>query len=86
MAFGFLKFFFYLYVMFSDLYWKNEHRLMCTSEVCTAAERDRYEKSVSSLNLLSLGFAMCSYPMAVSIVAGDHWISNYAAYFIVHVP
>ncbi|KAG5007501.1 hypothetical protein JHK85_026043 [Glycine max] len=29
-----------------DLYWKNEHRLMCTSEVCTAAERDRYEKSV----------------------------------------
>lgn len=31
----------------ADLYWKNEHRLMCTSEVCTAAERDRYEKSVS---------------------------------------
>ncbi|XP_028791345.1 uncharacterized protein LOC114760403 [Neltuma alba] len=29
-----------------DLYWKNEHRLMCTSEVCTAAERDRYEKSL----------------------------------------
>ncbi|RDX88236.1 hypothetical protein CR513_30198 [Mucuna pruriens] len=30
-----------------DLYWKNEHRLMCTSDVCTAAERDRYEKSVT---------------------------------------
>ncbi|RYR56989.1 hypothetical protein Ahy_A05g022730 isoform A [Arachis hypogaea] len=30
-----------------DIYWKNEHRLMCTSDVCTAAERDRYEKSVS---------------------------------------
>ncbi|KAA3483676.1 B-cell receptor-associated-like protein [Gossypium australe] len=30
-----------------DIYWKNEHRLMCTSEICTAAERDRYEKSVS---------------------------------------
>ncbi|MBA0831028.1 hypothetical protein Goarm_015519 [Gossypium armourianum] len=29
-----------------DIYWKNEHRLMCTSEICTAAERDRYEKSV----------------------------------------
>ncbi|KAH1241374.1 hypothetical protein GmHk_07G018972 [Glycine max] len=29
-----------------DIYWKNEHRLMCTSEVCTAAERDRYEKSI----------------------------------------
>ena len=33
--------------LFVDIYWKNEHRLMCTSEVCTAAERDRYEKSVS---------------------------------------
>ncbi|KAL2897753.1 Titin [Bienertia sinuspersici] len=29
-----------------DLYWKNEHRLTCTSEICTATERDRYEKSV----------------------------------------
>ncbi|KAJ8771975.1 hypothetical protein K2173_027152 [Erythroxylum novogranatense] len=29
-----------------DIYWKNEHRLMCTSEICTAAERDRYEKSI----------------------------------------
>nr|GLL35385.1 uncharacterized protein LOC111372751 isoform X2 [Ipomoea trifida] len=28
-----------------DIYWKNEHRLMCTGEICTAAERDRYEKS-----------------------------------------
>ncbi|XP_057763483.1 uncharacterized protein LOC130983282 isoform X1 [Arachis stenosperma] len=32
-----------------DIYWKNEHRLMCTSDVCTAAERDRYEKSSSLL-------------------------------------
>ncbi|XP_058227579.1 uncharacterized protein LOC131335992 [Rhododendron vialii] len=29
-----------------DIYWKNEHRLMCTGELCTAAERDRYEKSM----------------------------------------
>ncbi|XP_022851001.1 uncharacterized protein LOC111372751 isoform X2 [Olea europaea var. sylvestris] len=29
-----------------DIYWKNEHRLMCSGEICTAAERDRYEKSV----------------------------------------
>ncbi|GKV21450.1 hypothetical protein SLEP1_g31429 [Rubroshorea leprosula] len=28
-----------------DIYWKNEHRLVCTSEICSAAERDRYEKS-----------------------------------------
>ncbi|CAJ2641827.1 uncharacterized protein LOC123916943 [Trifolium pratense] len=28
-----------------DIYWKAEHRLMCTSDVCTAAERDRYEKT-----------------------------------------
>ncbi|XP_048443483.1 uncharacterized protein LOC103950546 isoform X3 [Pyrus x bretschneideri] len=30
-----------------DIYWKNEHRLACTSDICTASERDRYEKSVS---------------------------------------
>ncbi|KAE9586091.1 hypothetical protein Lal_00009780 [Lupinus albus] len=29
-----------------DLYWKNEHRLTCSSEVCTATERDRYEKAI----------------------------------------
>ncbi|XP_043722792.1 uncharacterized protein LOC122669938 [Telopea speciosissima] len=29
-----------------DIYWKNEHRLMCTSEICTATERDRFEKAV----------------------------------------
>ncbi|KAF2617750.1 hypothetical protein F2Q68_00038668 [Brassica cretica] len=29
-----------------DIYWKNEHRLSCSSEVCTATERDRYEKSI----------------------------------------
>ncbi|CAK9164367.1 unnamed protein product [Ilex paraguariensis] len=35
-----------------DIYWKNEHRLMCTGEICTAAERDRYEKSDSMLSAL----------------------------------
>jgi hypothetical protein len=34
--------------MMADIYWKAEHRLMCTSDVCTAAERDRYEKTVSN--------------------------------------
>lgn len=29
-----------------DIYWKQEHRLMCTGETCTASERDRYEKSL----------------------------------------
>ncbi|XP_031493411.1 uncharacterized protein LOC116259676 [Nymphaea colorata] len=29
-----------------DIYWKNEHRLSCSSEVCTAAERDRYERAI----------------------------------------
>ncbi|KAL7160749.1 hypothetical protein ACSBR2_041414 [Camellia fascicularis] len=29
-----------------DIYWKNEHRLMCSGESCTASERDRYEKSI----------------------------------------
>ncbi|KAL4196102.1 hypothetical protein AMTRI_Chr04g244360 [Amborella trichopoda] len=32
-----------------DIYWKQEHRLMCTSETCTAAERDRYEKSLEEV-------------------------------------
>ncbi|KAI0507153.1 uncharacterized protein LOC110098666 [Dendrobium catenatum] len=29
-----------------DLYWKNEHRLKCSSEVCTEEERVHYERSV----------------------------------------
>ncbi|XP_062210521.1 uncharacterized protein LOC133912013 [Phragmites australis] len=29
-----------------DIYWKKEHRLMCTSEICTADERIRFEKSI----------------------------------------
>nr|ABK21211.1 unknown [Picea sitchensis]ABK24315.1 unknown [Picea sitchensis] len=29
-----------------DIYWKNEHRLMCTSDACTSVERDRYERSI----------------------------------------
>ncbi|KVI07868.1 hypothetical protein Ccrd_013764, partial [Cynara cardunculus var. scolymus] len=29
-----------------DIYWKNEHRLMCSGETCTTAERDRYERSI----------------------------------------
>ncbi|GKV05251.1 hypothetical protein SLEP1_g17285 [Rubroshorea leprosula] len=29
-----------------DIYWKNEHRMKCTSEICTAAERDRFEKAI----------------------------------------
>ena len=31
----------------ADIYWKKEHRLMCTSEICTAEERIHFEKSVS---------------------------------------
>jgi hypothetical protein len=34
---------------FIQIYWKAEHRLSCSSEVCTATERDRYEKSVSTI-------------------------------------
>lgn len=29
-----------------DIYWKNEHRLMCTGEVCTSEERVRFEKTI----------------------------------------
>ncbi|ONL95841.1 B-cell receptor-associated 31-like [Zea mays] len=37
-----------------DLYWKKEHRLMCTSEICTAEERIRFEKSVTFPDLSSM--------------------------------
>ena len=39
--------FWFFNFLLADIYWKNEHRLTCTSEICTAAERDRFEKSVS---------------------------------------
>ncbi|KQK22639.1 uncharacterized protein LOC100825757 [Brachypodium distachyon] len=29
-----------------DIYWKKEHRLMCTTEVCTAEERVHFEKAI----------------------------------------
>ncbi|XP_059641762.1 uncharacterized protein LOC132283768 [Cornus florida] len=29
-----------------DIYWKSEHRMMCAGETCTAAERDRHDKSI----------------------------------------
>ncbi|XP_041998833.1 uncharacterized protein LOC121748503 isoform X2 [Salvia splendens] len=32
-----------------DIYWKSEHRLKCSGETCTAAERSRYERAVCSL-------------------------------------
>lgn len=55
-----------------DVYWKNEHRLKCSSDVCTVLERDRYERSVFKAQrnaLLGLGacmlywllYRMCKY-------------------------
>lgn len=44
---------FYVSWLFIDIYWKNEHRLTCTSEICTTAERDHFEKSVSFSFLFS---------------------------------
>ncbi|GLJ14204.1 hypothetical protein SUGI_0227960 [Cryptomeria japonica] len=29
-----------------DIYWKNEHRLVCTSHECTVEEMNRYERSI----------------------------------------
>lgn len=50
----------------SDIYWKNEHRLMCTSDTCTATERDRYEKSVC----IALFYFICVYRV------WEFWILN----------
>ncbi|CAI0539621.1 unnamed protein product [Linum tenue] len=46
-----------------DIYWKNEHRLVCTSDICTAAERDRYEKSMykSQRNVVLCAIACTLY-------------------------
>ncbi|CAN6478955.1 unnamed protein product [Victoria cruziana] len=40
-----------------DIYWKNEHRLSCSSAVCTASERDRYERAVRILCI----YSVCKY-------------------------
>ncbi|PIA63729.1 hypothetical protein AQUCO_00201223v1 [Aquilegia coerulea] len=53
-----------------DIYWKSEHRLMCTGDVCTAAERDRYEKTTYKaqrnivLCILSCLLYWCVYRIA----------------------
>ncbi|KAI7746079.1 hypothetical protein M8C21_024644 [Ambrosia artemisiifolia] len=60
-----------------DIYWKNEHRLMCSGETCTAAERDRYEKSVDiqgSKECNSVFFSMSSllvYLSRLQVPQGD---------------
>ncbi|CAA2971276.1 uncharacterized protein LOC111372751 isoform X2 [Olea europaea subsp. europaea] len=70
-----------------DIYWKNEHRLMCTGEICTAAERDRYEKSVTILVII-LYFCILYFLGLVSLVfvndkiesnlnVGEKFIVNY---------
>lgn len=60
-------------VSWSDIYWKNEHRMKCTSEICTAAERDRYEKAVSFIwrfPLLSVDACFCAWcPSEILLVA-----------------
>lgn len=50
-----------------DIYWKNEYRLLCTGEICTAAERDRYEKSVTILVII-LYFCILHFLGLVSLV------------------
>uniref|UniRef100_A0A6N2KCH0 Endoplasmic reticulum transmembrane protein n=1 Tax=Salix viminalis TaxID=40686 RepID=A0A6N2KCH0_SALVM len=54
-----------------DIYWKMEHRLMCTGETCTAAERDHVQ---SSKECHSLHFSMPSLLVCLSymqILQGD---------------
>jgi hypothetical protein len=45
----------------ADIYWKKEHRLVCTSEVCTADERVRFEKTVSNRRAFRVG--ICLVPL-----------------------
>lgn len=45
-----------------EAYWNNEHRLVCTVEICTASKGDRYEKSII-FPLLSLVFIAFKVPI-----------------------
>lgn len=41
----------FLFELILDIYWKSEHRLKCSGETCTAAERSRYERAVITISL-----------------------------------
>ncbi|KAL9248626.1 hypothetical protein AKJ16_DCAP13150 [Drosera capensis] len=56
-----------------DIYWKNEHRLMCTGEVCTASERDRYEKSIYKAQRNHAFFTGASIASASTISRSRAW-------------
>ncbi|CAL5362703.1 unnamed protein product [Camellia sinensis] len=49
-----------------DIYWKNEHRLMCSGESCTASERDRYEKSRST-KLKGMLFCVLHHAFSIGV-------------------
>jgi hypothetical protein len=57
---------FLLLLLCADIYWKQEHRLTCTTEVCTAEERVRFEKSVSE----SRPYMLCTLFRFVSAFLG----------------
>ncbi|KAH7302323.1 hypothetical protein KP509_23G067400 [Ceratopteris richardii] len=65
-----------------DIYWKNEHRLSCASEVCTLHERDRYERSLYKAQrntLFAIGscflywflYRMCKYHQELQRLEDD---------------
>ncbi|XP_056683937.1 uncharacterized protein [Spinacia oleracea] len=49
-----------------DIYWKYEHQLTCTSEICTVTERDRYEKSEKMDHHTAVCYAILTLAMATS--------------------
>ncbi|KAG6753807.1 hypothetical protein POTOM_041806 [Populus tomentosa] len=51
-----------------DIYWKMEHRLMCTGETCTAAERDRYEKSGCSVLCYGYEMLRCDFVLLIAFL------------------
>ncbi|XBH57172.1 hypothetical protein VPH35_078828 [Triticum aestivum] len=57
-----------------DIYWKNEHRLICTGEMCTSEERVRFEKSVSELRPYVLEF------VGIFLGVSTVWFSKYSSY------
>ncbi|WZZ07969.1 hypothetical protein YC2023_093890 [Brassica napus] len=61
-----------------DIYWKNEHRLSCSSEVWTATERDRYEKSAECfvLSTRHKGMLFCALQEFFSTGKHHHLLSQ----------
>jgi hypothetical protein len=59
----------------AEVYWKYEHRITCTQDVCTTLERDRFQRSVRAF--CSLSDACNHICCLVARDTGDIMVSSY---------